>query len=203
MVRDLCRHTLVGSTDRLVGVWLEREPDGPSTSRHRGAGVGPNRGGLTPIKRRRFLGLLAGAPIFGPLDVLSRVRVEQRLTHARLRFRDRSPACGMLVMDYQHAWIKTLSHSDALLSRAAEAISTARHHGVRIAYTRWGLPLRTTLPSRRGTSSSGSWPAAPGHLMTPRRRWPSMTRRARGRRQGGPQDAGRRFRQDRPRRVAP
>ena len=42
-------------------------------------------------------------------------------------------------MDYQHAWIKTLSHSDALLSRAAEAISTARHHGVRIAYTRVGF----------------------------------------------------------------
>ena len=43
---------------------------------------------------------------------------------------------ALLVMDYQHAWINTLSHSDALLSRAALAISTARDRGALIAYTR-------------------------------------------------------------------
>ncbi len=39
-------------------------------------------------------------------------------------------------MDYQRAWIGTLSDSDPLLSRAALAIATARSRGARVAYTR-------------------------------------------------------------------
>ncbi len=43
---------------------------------------------------------------------------------------------ALLVMDYQPAWIKTLSDPNPLLERAANAISTARDRGVRVAYTR-------------------------------------------------------------------
>ncbi len=43
---------------------------------------------------------------------------------------------ALLVLDYQTAWIQTLTNTDALLARAAEAIATARDHGMQVAYAR-------------------------------------------------------------------
>jgi len=92
------------------------------------------------MKRRRFLTLLAGIPIVGPARAPG-------ARGARAPERDDQTMGGgnvppiaprraaLLVMDYQNAWIATLSDPDPLLSRAAKAISTARDRGVRVAYT--------------------------------------------------------------------
>jgi nicotinamidase-related amidase len=43
---------------------------------------------------------------------------------------------ALLVMDYQPAWIQTLTDTDALLSRTARAIAIARERGAQVAYAR-------------------------------------------------------------------
>ena len=89
------------------------------------------------MKRRRLLALLAGVVILGSAGVI--------FAHAqgdddRVKVPPVEPKrTALLVMDYQAAWIKTLSDPGPLLSRAAKAISTSRDHGVRVAYTRVGF----------------------------------------------------------------
>jgi len=46
---------------------------------------------------------------------------------------------ALLVLDYQRAWIETLSESDSLLANAARAIAIARERGVRVTYARVGF----------------------------------------------------------------
>jgi len=103
------------------------------------------------MKRRKFVTLLAGAPIAGSAGYLATsvssaqgrndgVTVSSRPVQATgaatpVPAIDTSNA-ALLVMDYQLAWIATLSDSDALLDRAAQAIAIARTHGVPVAYCR-------------------------------------------------------------------
>lgn len=89
------------------------------------------------MKRRRFLTLLAGIPMLGSLGVLAARALgsdDQTMGGGNVSPIDPQRA-ALLVMDYQNAWIATLSDPDPLLSRAAKAISTARDRGVRVAYT--------------------------------------------------------------------
>ena len=89
------------------------------------------------MKRRRFITLLAGIPILGSVGVLAARALEsddQTMGDGNVPPIDPRRA-ALLVMDYQNAWIATLSDPDPLLSRAAKAISTARDRGVRVAYT--------------------------------------------------------------------
>jgi nicotinamidase-related amidase len=89
------------------------------------------------MNRRRLLALLAVVAILGSGGVI----------FARAQGSDAGPKvppidprhAALLVMDYQPAWIGTLTHTDALLSRAAKAISTARDRGALVAYTRVGF----------------------------------------------------------------
>jgi nicotinamidase-related amidase len=95
------------------------------------------------MKRRTFLGLVAGTPILA-----SKATAQGRNDHASAFDRrgqleaDATPVppidaqrAALLVMDYQHAWIQTLTNTDALLSQATQAISIAREHGALVVYT--------------------------------------------------------------------
>lgn len=100
------------------------------------------------MKRRTFLARLAGTPVLGAAGYHASSK-EFLDGHAASAARQ-TPAAGsatplakvsprhsaLLVLDYQLAWIETLTASDALLSRAAEAIATARDAGMQVAYAR-------------------------------------------------------------------
>jgi nicotinamidase-related amidase len=89
------------------------------------------------MKRRRFLAILGGIPILGTLG--SHAARAQESNHQTMTDPKVPPIdprrAALLVMDYQLAWIATLSNPDPLLSRAATAISIARERRVRVAYT--------------------------------------------------------------------
>lgn len=103
------------------------------------------------MKRRMFLARLAGTPVLGSAGYLasSKTGAQGRDAHA-MGAALQTPAAGiaapippidprhaaLLVMDYQLAWIETLTDTDALLARAARAIGTARDAGAQVAYTR-------------------------------------------------------------------
>src|SRR4051812_35557823 len=82
------------------------------------------------MKRRRFISLVAGAPIAGSAGYLNlssssaKSSIEQGAATPIPGIDVRSAA--LLVMDYQVAWIQTLTDTDALLDRAANAIAIAR-----------------------------------------------------------------------------
>jgi nicotinamidase-related amidase len=89
------------------------------------------------VKRRRFLALLGGIPILGSLGVPAARALETddaAMADQKVPPID-SRHAALLVMDYQNAWIATLSDPDPLLSREVKTISIARQHGVRVAYT--------------------------------------------------------------------
>lgn len=101
------------------------------------------------MKRRTFLAGVAAPTIVGPASALAARETAARGFSSQALFSTRhhqaaaTPIAGiepqraaLLVMDYQPAWIQTLSESDALLDRAVEAIAIARAAGVRVAYTR-------------------------------------------------------------------
>ena len=83
------------------------------------------------MKRRGFLGLMAGAPFFAT----SVASAQEAVSATPIAGIDAGRA-ALLVMDYQPAWISTLTDSDPLLERAAQAIAVARERGVRVAYCR-------------------------------------------------------------------
>ena len=89
------------------------------------------------VKRRRFLALLGGIPILGSLGAPAARALQT--DDAAMADRKVPPIdsrhAALLVMDYQNAWIATLSDPDPLLSREVKTISIAREHGVRVAYT--------------------------------------------------------------------
>jgi nicotinamidase-related amidase len=89
------------------------------------------------MNRRRLLAVLAVVAILGSAGVIF-ARAQGSGEGSKVPAIDPRHA-ALLVMDYQHAWIGTLTNTDALLSRAAEAISTARDRDVRVAYTRVGF----------------------------------------------------------------
>src|SRR6478735_3433630 len=102
------------------------------------------------MKRRRFVTLLAGAPIAGSAGYLSSTVTRANGSNDPAKTAkaavDATPipaidiqSAALLVMDYQLAWIATLSDSDALLARAAQAIAIARSHGMQVAYCRVAL----------------------------------------------------------------
>lgn len=103
------------------------------------------------MKRRTILAHLATAPILGSVGSLVSAATwaqgrDVHATAAVLQTRGAGTApplaridarsAALLVMDYQPAWIQTLTDSDALLSRAAQAIAVAHDGGVQVAYTR-------------------------------------------------------------------
>ncbi len=105
------------------------------------------------MKRRTFLARLAGTPILGSVGHLASAETraqgsDDQAIVAALQTQGTENAtpvpvptidtrsAALLVMDYQPAWIQTLTDTDALLSRAAQAISIARDRGVQVAYTR-------------------------------------------------------------------
>ncbi len=101
------------------------------------------------MKRRTFLARVAAPTIVGPASALAARETGARGISAKAFSSTRhhqagaTPIAGielqraaLLVMDYQPAWIQTLSESDALLDHAVAAIAIARAAGVRVAYTR-------------------------------------------------------------------
>ena len=87
--------------------------------------------------KRRFPAVLGGIPILGWLGVPAARALEA--DDAAMADQEVAPIdsrhAALLVMDYQNAWIATLSDPDPLLSREVKTISIARQHGVRVAYT--------------------------------------------------------------------
>lgn len=95
------------------------------------------------MKRRTFLAHLARTPVVGSTAAIA-------VSGTRVAAATQDPAVvslatmasidprrtALLVMDYQAAWIATLSDGDALLARAAGAIAIARDRGLRVAYVR-------------------------------------------------------------------
>jgi nicotinamidase-related amidase len=102
------------------------------------------------MKRRAFLALVSGTPILRSVGSLaSETRAQGRDDHGtpaalQTEVSENAPplpridprSAALLVMDYQPAWIQTLTDSDALLSRAAQAIATVRARGAQVAYCR-------------------------------------------------------------------
>ncbi|HYH11043.1 MAG TPA: cysteine hydrolase [Thermomicrobiales bacterium] len=100
------------------------------------------------MKRRTFLARLAGTPLLGATGYLA--SSEAFLSNHTASVALQTPATAnatthamvdprhsaLLVLDYQPAWIKTLTDSDALLSRAADAIAMSREVGMEVAYAR-------------------------------------------------------------------
>ena len=103
------------------------------------------------MKRRRFVKLMAGVPIAGSAGHL--VSSE---SHAQGNTQTATPAAqprqeagnatpfpginvqsaALVVMDYQIAWLQTLTDSEVVISQAAEAIAVARANGLQVAYCR-------------------------------------------------------------------
>jgi nicotinamidase-related amidase len=107
------------------------------------------------MKRRTFLAHLARTPILGSAGYLASLETSARGSdvHETAAIFQQTPVAGtsapipridplrsaLLVMDYQPAWIQTLTDTDVLLSRAAQAIATARDAGMQVAYCRVGF----------------------------------------------------------------
>jgi nicotinamidase-related amidase len=89
------------------------------------------------MNRRRSLAVLVVVALLGSAGVIF-ARAQESDDGPQVPAIDPRHA-ALLVMDYQHAWIETLTDTDALLSRAAKAISTARDRDVPVAYTRVGF----------------------------------------------------------------
>jgi nicotinamidase-related amidase len=95
------------------------------------------------MRRRTFIGHLSRTPIVAaagtlaaPGPVTNAVTFHsQTATPTAVAPIDPRRAV-LLVMDYQSAWIETLSDSDALLTRAASTIAIAHERGLRVAYVR-------------------------------------------------------------------
>lgn len=83
------------------------------------------------MKRRGFLGLAATTPFLAT----SMASARQGASATPVAGVDVQRA-ALLVMDYQPAWIGTLTGSGPLLERAAQAIAIARERGLRVAYCR-------------------------------------------------------------------
>jgi nicotinamidase-related amidase len=96
------------------------------------------------MRRRRFITLIAEAPIAGSAGHLTSTvttatasgRQEQATANSTPIPVIDARSAALLVMDYQLAWIQTLTNTDTLLSRAAEAIAIARAHGMQVAFCR-------------------------------------------------------------------
>jgi nicotinamidase-related amidase len=135
------------------------------------------------VKRRRFLALLGGIPMLGPLGAPA----ARALAGDNAGMADRmvppidSRRAALLVMDYQNAWIATLSDPGPLLAREVQTISLARHHGVRVAYTFVAFTpadypavsknniIFTGLTSKPGALDEGSKRMAIDERVAPRR----------------------------------
>jgi len=99
------------------------------------------------MKRRRFLTMLARTPILGSAGYLASATHAQGTNAPAKAATLHAQGAGnatplptidprsvaLLVMDYQPAWIQTLTDSDALLSRAAQAIAIARDGDTHVA----------------------------------------------------------------------
>ena len=135
------------------------------------------------VKRRRFLALLGGIPILGPLGAPAAralARNDAAMADQKVPPID-SRHAALLVMDYQNAWIATLSDPDPLLAREVKTISLARHHGVRVAYTFVAFTpadypavsknniIFTGLTSKPGALNEGSKRMAIDERVAPRR----------------------------------
>jgi len=102
------------------------------------------------MKRRRFLTIPASASalaLAGQLVADAAAGGRQTRTDFDIRWTEASPGASpvpaidprtaaLLVLDYQTAWIETLTDTDVLLDRAAQAIAVARDHGMQVAYAR-------------------------------------------------------------------
>ena len=89
------------------------------------------------MDRRTFLAHLARTPVLGSMVPLAALEASAHGRDVDAPLAEIDPLhAALLVLDYQPAWIQTLSDSDALLSRAAQAIATARDAGAQVAYAR-------------------------------------------------------------------
>lgn len=100
------------------------------------------------MKRRTFLARMAGPPFLGAASLhgsfeprpggnTESATVQTPTTGTATPHAPIDPQhSALLVLDYQPAWIKTLTDSDTLLSRAAEAIALAREAGMQVVYAR-------------------------------------------------------------------